>query len=118
MGIFSRSKPHPETLAKLQEYNECFADVLECIVFIAEKLGYLTTAKQGRKTATLCARHIRVARSSSDKKACDVLKDFEVAYPEQLAMAKQLQEQYKLKYGEFYGMEVLEFAKKSGWKLM
>ena len=118
MGIFSSSTPSTKTLAIIQSYNECFADVLEPMLFIAEKLEYLNTTKDVRKLASLVARNIRIARKSSDKKAQEIIRDFYTALEEQVDMLTKLGEQYKIKYGKEFDVKDLELAKKSGWKLI
>ena len=118
MGIFSRSKPHPETLARLQDYDENYGLVLECNTYIAEKIGFHTSAKACRDQASVIARFIRIARSSNDEKACEILATFESDFKEHIDMAENLQKLYRSDFGKDFDPGEVVAAKESGWRLI
>jgi hypothetical protein len=118
MGIFSQSKPNAETLARLEDYNECYATVLECNVYMAEQIGFISTAESGREHAKVIARWIRIARTSKEEKAREVLATFESDFKEHIDLAEKLQNSYKSKCGREFDPEEVQRAKESGWKLL
>jgi hypothetical protein len=118
MGFFSRSKPNAETLTRLQDYNECYGNLLEQNVFIAEQIGNATLAKEGRKHANVIARFIRIARSSNDRKAREILATFETDFKVHLDGTDTLKGIYKSRLGKDFDPTELLAAKESGWKLI